>query len=193
MVFGLPTIRFVSVSSAKYNKGFSETGSYGTAKPKTYILTLLIKTWSKVYAYVSQFSMLRFSVFAATLWVSLEYLRAHFLTGFPWLLLGMSQWKFTSLIQISEFTGVYGVSFLIIIINVSLARLIRTKKIASFILLIAAVACVTAVSYIIRLRNDVSSPPYMTVAVLQGNIDQYKKWDNAYESEHYAYLHRPGA
>lgn len=55
----------------------------------------------------------------ASIWVLLEYMRSHIFTGFPWNLLGVSQWKSFALIQICEYTGVYGVSFLVILTNIA--------------------------------------------------------------------------
>jgi apolipoprotein N-acyltransferase len=49
----------------------------------------------------------------AAAWVALEMVRAHFLGGFPWNLLGASQYKLVPLIQIAAVTGIYGVSFLV--------------------------------------------------------------------------------
>lgn len=46
-------------------------------------------------------------------WTSLEFLRAYLLTGFSWYYLGHTQYKWTVLVQISDLTGAYGVSFLI--------------------------------------------------------------------------------
>src|SRR5262249_31542627 len=45
---------------------------------------------------------------AAAAWVGLEYLRTHLFSGFPWALLGDTQWKQLRLIQIASITGVYG-------------------------------------------------------------------------------------
>ncbi|MGZ8940088.1 MAG: apolipoprotein N-acyltransferase, partial [Limisphaerales bacterium] len=53
-------------------------------------------------------------------WVGLEMILGRFLSGFPWDFLGVSQYKMLPLIQISSFTGVYGVSFLVIWFSVSL-------------------------------------------------------------------------
>ena len=50
-------------------------------------------------------------------WVALEYLRAHLLTGFGWVMLGHAQYKNLLFIQIADMTGVYGVSFLVILVN----------------------------------------------------------------------------
>jgi len=48
----------------------------------------------------------------AAAWVALEMLRARLFGGFPWNLLGDSQFKLVPLIQLATVTGVYGVSFL---------------------------------------------------------------------------------
>jgi len=49
----------------------------------------------------------------AVLWVALETILGCFLTGFPWLALGVSQHKLVPLIQIASATGVTGMSFLV--------------------------------------------------------------------------------
>ncbi|MBS0263560.1 MAG: apolipoprotein N-acyltransferase [Planctomycetes bacterium] len=50
---------------------------------------------------------------APVIWTGLELLRGHLLTGFSWYYLGHTQHQWTSLIQISDLVGAYGVSFLI--------------------------------------------------------------------------------
>ncbi len=50
----------------------------------------------------------------AALWVATEMVRGRFLTGFPWNLLGISQYRMLPLVQIVSTTGVYGISFLIV-------------------------------------------------------------------------------
>jgi apolipoprotein N-acyltransferase len=67
-------------------------------------------------------------------WVSLEYMRAHFPTGFAWLeplgimhhigfgwyFLGYTQHDWAPLIQVADIAGVYGVSFLIALANTAI-------------------------------------------------------------------------
>lgn len=62
--------------------------------------------------------------FLGALWVGLEYLRSFLFTGFPWLLLGHSQWRRPAVIQIAEFGGAYIVSFMLIFFNLALASYI---------------------------------------------------------------------
>lgn len=57
-------------------------------------------------------------------WTSLEFLRAYLFTGFSWYYLGHTQYQWTSLVQISDLTGTYGVSFLIAMLTGGLVQLI---------------------------------------------------------------------
>ena len=57
---------------------------------------------------------------SAATWVALEMILARIFTGFPWNLLGDSQYRIVPLIQFASFTGVYGVSFLVVWTSMSL-------------------------------------------------------------------------
>ncbi len=57
-------------------------------------------------------------------WVSLEYVRAYVITGFPWFYLAQSQYSRTALIQISDTTGQYGVSFFVAMVSGLLADVV---------------------------------------------------------------------
>lgn len=56
----------------------------------------------------------------AAFWVAAEMIQGRFLSGFPWNLLGTSQYQIVPLIQIASVTGVYGVSFLVVWFSVAL-------------------------------------------------------------------------
>lgn len=60
------------------------------------------------------------------LWVGLEFARARIpLLGFPWFFLSQSQYERTTLIQIADVTGQYGVSFFIAMVNGALLDLLH--------------------------------------------------------------------
>ena len=61
---------------------------------------------------------------APVVWVALEYVRAYFLTGFPWYYLAHSQHLALPVIQISDVTGSLGVSMLIAVVNAWIVDLI---------------------------------------------------------------------
>ncbi|MBO4630583.1 MAG: apolipoprotein N-acyltransferase [Lentisphaeria bacterium] len=64
----------------------------------------------------------------ASWWCLTEWLRSWIFTGLPWNLLGSSQWRILPLIQICEYTGVYGLSFLVVLVNLTLASGLEQVK-----------------------------------------------------------------
>jgi len=60
------------------------------------------------------------SLAGAAIWVALEMVRGRLFSGFPWNPLGASQYQLVPLIQIASVTGVYGVSFLVVWVSLSL-------------------------------------------------------------------------
>ncbi|MBN1385307.1 MAG: apolipoprotein N-acyltransferase [Elusimicrobia bacterium] len=144
----------------------------------------------------SHFSLLTSHFSLVFIWVSLELLLTHLFTGFP-TLLGYTQWNFLPIIQISEFTGVYGVSSLIILVNIAITNIITKRQKpfspSNFLTLSLILICLIFGFY--KLKNPITHPlrsrlsearepnNSRTVSILQGNIDQYKKWNAEYERD----------
>lgn len=59
---------------------------------------------------------------APAVWTGLELVRGHLITGFSMALLGHTQVRMTSIIQIADLFGAYGVSFLVVFVAACLAR-----------------------------------------------------------------------
>ncbi len=57
-------------------------------------------------------------------WVIFDFLRTTGFMGYPWSMLGTSQYQFLPFIQIASLTGVWGVSFTVILINGVLSELV---------------------------------------------------------------------
>ena len=60
-------------------------------------------------------------------WTALEFIRAYLLTGFSWYYLGHTQYRWISLIQISDVVGAYGVTFVIAMVSASLAEQVPSR------------------------------------------------------------------
>ena len=75
----------------------------------------LLAGWLLRHCY--QRRRLPFFLLLPIIWVGLELLRGHVITGFSWLLLGHSQYRWIRLIQIADLTGAYGVSFIVAMTN----------------------------------------------------------------------------
>ena len=59
----------------------------------------------------------------AIIWVSVEYLRTYGLLGFPWVSLANSQTDYIYIIQNVQFTGIYGITFWILLTNIFLFKI----------------------------------------------------------------------
>ncbi|MBF0559919.1 MAG: apolipoprotein N-acyltransferase, partial [Nitrospirae bacterium] len=129
---------------------------------------------------------------APLIWTTLEFLRSYMLSGFPWSSLGYSQYEFLAIIQIADITGVYGVSFLIVAVNgavvdmLFLKRRYKERPLASFLpmtsgFVVLALVVVLTLSYgLFRLQQQ-RPGSVIKASVIQGNIEQDKKWDPAYQ------------
>jgi apolipoprotein N-acyltransferase len=121
-------------------------------------------------------------LFAPALWVSLEYLRTHLLTGFPWALTAYSQHANLPLVQVAAWTGMYGVSFLVLLMNAAalLAWRGRARPVRSAATLVIPAGFIVLAS-LAGVRTMAGGPPApaLSVAPLQGNIAQEEKWTPA--------------
>lgn len=116
-------------------------------------------------------------------WTALEWVRSFFPVGFPWNPLGDAVFGEIPVIQIAEFIGVFGLSALIIFVNIALWELIssaiagnRNPRTAGALILVTA----AVVGFgMLRIRELERMPVagHLTVAMIQGNIPQSDKWD----------------
>lgn len=125
-------------------------------------------------------------LFIPSVWVLLEYVRGHCLTGFPWALLGYSQYLNLPVIQIADITGAYGVSFLVVLVNAALVEMLwsaRTRQAARFATTVIVVSLILipalyygyrSISFRHALPEDRQA---IRVSVIQGNVPQEMKWD----------------
>jgi apolipoprotein N-acyltransferase len=132
------------------------------------------------------------SIFIAAAWVAMEYARAHLIVGFPWCLAGYTQYKHLSIIQISDLGGVYWVSFLVVMINTAVFQLFSSTsprfRYKTFLNIVLAVLALVSASFYGSLtmkknKKNTAPPEQIKVAVVQPNIDQGLKWDEAYRAD----------
>ncbi|MBW2109104.1 MAG: apolipoprotein N-acyltransferase [Deltaproteobacteria bacterium] len=128
---------------------------------------------------------------APILWTGLEYLRGIALTGFPWANVGYSQFKWLQVIQISDIFGVYIVSAMIVAVNAVLfecCEAIVEKKALCWKSALCVGALVAAVLIygawrMPQVNAAAHRAPQKTVSLVQGNIDQSKKWVPSFQEE----------
>ncbi len=124
------------------------------------------------------------------LWVTLEWLRGWFFIGFPWAALGYSQYRFHSLVQMAEITGVYGISAVLVLFNMVVAAVLVTRAsraqrnlpaLATLTLLV--VALVAFGRWRAAQLAAMTPAGGLRVGLAQGDVEQDKKWDPAFQDE----------
>ncbi|MBI4796207.1 MAG: apolipoprotein N-acyltransferase, partial [Deltaproteobacteria bacterium] len=121
---------------------------------------------------------------APVLWVALEYGQTYIISGFPWELLGTGLYRFPVFLQVADLTGVYGLSFLLVLVNAAIFLFLsplrgqerrRLRYVTALVLILAAWVGYGFYRLGVLEKLAASSPP-MKVAVVQGNIKQGEKW-----------------
>lgn len=132
----------------------------------------------------------------AAIWVALEMIVSRFLGGFPWNLLGSSQFRLTPLIQIAATTGIYGVSFLLVWTSLSLLCAVtllmrqpgkRTALGGEILLPMLVVAAIFAAGWHKLLKAEPPSKE-ITFALIQPSIPQTMIWDDRASSNRFQEL-----
>jgi len=135
---------------------------------------------------------LRFAVTGAAAWVALEWARGLGALSFGWNGLGIALHGNLSLIQIVEYTGVGGLSFLVALTNLiavitvcrfrNEARLRRIRPHWDFSMNMALIAAVFAFGARTIFDPAESDSIPLRVAAVQANIPQNEKFDSAFRS-----------
>lgn len=111
-------------------------------------------------------------------WTVVEFIRGNFCGGMPWLLLGTSQACCLPVIQIADLTGVYGVSFIVALVNIGIRELLLAGKIRHFAVVVVILG-ITLIYGGYRLNQPLSGQK-MRVGIVQPNVPQNIKWDPDY-------------
>ena len=156
-----------------------------------FLLTLILASYYGLWGAVSWAISRRVTghwriVVPAALWVLMEWLRTIGATTMPWAQISYTQYHFLPVLQIAEWTGAYGVSFLILLLNAALAYWwmhrddIGSRQPALKVLALTAIVCLCGA---VRMASPDTGRP-LVVAAMQGNF----KSNDARESREQEYL-----
>ncbi len=129
------------------------------------------------------------------IWVAYEFSHSLSEWSFPWLTLGNSQTYDITRLQFITLTGVFGLSFWILLMNLvvylfvaGLLRqkfLLRSAKTAWFLAVIALLYALPAIHGSFVLSRPEASPALQTtgstvkVGIIQSNVDPWQKWSRS--------------
>ena len=162
----------------------------GMPAPIAAIATLLFCTFLSLYPALAGAMFTRFApttgwlrgLFFASLWTLGDWLRGWIFTGFPWLSIGYSQTPPSPLAGIAPLFGVFGVSLLTALVAALIGQAFKSlqrkplKHSATMIPLLIAAALLGGGCFLRSLQWTSAQGEPLSVALLQGNIEQSLKW-----------------
>ena len=137
-------------------------------------------------AFVRSRSAIPLVIAAPILWVVWEYVPSIvFPLDLPWTLLGHSQYRHVALIQMAAITGVYGVSYVIVLVNSLIveaavgARHVEWSALATMLVVGLAVMSGQIV------LAGAAHPKTIPLTVVPGNVPLDMKWDQQHQEENF--------
>lgn len=135
------------------------------------------------------------------LWTAIEYVKSLGELGFPWVTLGYTQTYYLNIIQFASVTGVYGVSFWIVCLNLVFLLMWRHREESRWLIGCAAALVALFVAPYLYGRAVMPAPAKieepagqevyrpseeeLRVAIVQGNIDPYQKWEKEFVEQNF--------
>ena len=125
---------------------------------------------------------------APAAWVATELARTLLFGGFPWALVGYTQTTVLPVAQIASVVGVYGLSFLVVLVSASLATGDGGGRDRSGLVAVGLTAVLRGVRGLWGRRAACGRPPdadgdAVRVGLVQGDVPQDQKWGPELEDE----------
>jgi apolipoprotein N-acyltransferase len=113
------------------------------------------------------------------LWVAIEWLQTYLWSGFPWNLAGYAWVAVPGALPLSAWIGIYGISFMVLVVNAALARSIVSGRPAPW--LAAVGGCWLLLAFGARWAGgpalEEMSGPVHEVRLIQPDIPNQESWD----------------
>jgi len=158
------------------------------------VLPLYFSLYAILHSWLEKRLGSRFIFAVPFLWTGLEYIKSLGQIGFPWLSLGYTQTYYLHLIQHASITSVYGVSFWVVLLNVLLYKIWRSRQTKKLLLrytgLLVIIFLAPLLHGLLQLANSQTSNEKISIALIQGNIDPFLKWKLEFKEENFSTYER---
>jgi apolipoprotein N-acyltransferase len=163
--------------------------------PALLLLALYMSLYMGAFAMAARLFFVRLPLQLAlwvvpALWVALDWCRSFLFSGFPWMDPGYALAHVPWLIQSADLWGHYGLTFLLVLINVLVAMLLipGMQKRGRFVLIVPVALLCSGVALYSYLRweqigKSMQLGETIRVGVVQGNIAQDQKWSPGLKKE----------
>ena len=118
------------------------------------------------------------------LWVTMEYFQSFGLLAFPWISLATTQADYLAPIQLVEFTGIYGLTFWIVLLNTQLYRLLTSPapllpRLRIWTAVVLVLPWIYGYGRMLSFPAQSSNEAELSIAVVQPNMGPHEKWDRS--------------
>lgn len=115
-------------------------------------------------------------------WVTGEYILTLTDLKFPWLTIGHGLAKFTSFIQVADIVGAFGLSFIVLWINIFIYKGIKSfkenAKVGWIYSSVAASIFILIIVYgFVKISSADNDEQEIKVGIIQPNLDPWNKWE----------------
>ncbi|HCL28769.1 MAG TPA: apolipoprotein N-acyltransferase [Candidatus Latescibacteria bacterium] len=123
-----------------------------------------------------------FAWLAAAAWALLDWVQTWMLSGFPWAVLGTTQYQQPQILHFAALAGVHGLSFLIVAVNAGLAQLLfaqrgKQRLAGAIAVLLPATLILSWSAFHQRALEAERTGDPIRIGIVQGNIHQDVKWN----------------
>ncbi len=123
------------------------------------------------------------------LWVAIEWLRTHLFNGFPWNLAGQSWVEVPGALPLAGWVGIFGISFLVVLSNVSVAQAWATRSWRAGFVTISLCLVALAVGGRWSGSNiEFTDSSVLSVRLLQPNFEIMMDWNRERVDQNYGEL-----
>jgi apolipoprotein N-acyltransferase len=114
----------------------------------------------------------------------MEYFQSFGLLAFPWISLATTQADYLAPIQLVEFTGIYGMTFWIILLNTQLYRLLTSPapllpRLRIWTAVVLVLPWIYGYGRMLSFPAQSSNEAELSIAVVQPNMGPHEKWDRS--------------
>jgi len=121
------------------------------------------------------------------LWVGMEFVKSYGPLAFPWSNLALTQTNFLPIMQIIDYTGSEGVSFWVVLVNMTIYLILYEKQLKFKEYSILTFLIITPFLYGLIKINTFNEQlrEKRFISIIQPNIDPNLKWESSYRDKLY--------
>jgi len=119
-------------------------------------------------------------------WVGIEYFRMVGALAFPWVSFANTQTQFLLPIQNAEITGILGITFWVVMVNVVIFKSVQSNL--KFRICTTAFFLLPWMTGLFLYPEDISDDGALEVAIVQPNVPLSEKWEDHLISDHIDHL-----